>query len=58
MIAGSIIASIENAPDATQLGAERAEDDKEEVEADYSEEAAYLNGKKLVSLLFVGITAY
>jgi hypothetical protein len=52
MIAGSIIASIESAPDATQLGAEKTEDDKEEAEADYSEEAAYMNGKTLVCLLF------
>lgn len=42
MIAGAIIASIDEADDAAKLGADK----KEEAEdADFSEEAAYMNGK-------------
>ncbi|KAJ9126445.1 hypothetical protein QFC24_002188 [Naganishia onofrii] len=58
MIAGSIIASIESAPDATQLGAEKTEDDKEEAEADYSEEAAYMNGEYKMILRLMSVLTH
>lgn len=41
MIAGSIIASIDEAADAAQLGADKKEESED---ADFSEEAAYMNG--------------
>lgn len=41
MIAGAIIASIDEATDAAQLGADKKEESED---ADFSEEAAYMNG--------------
>ncbi|KAJ9118293.1 hypothetical protein QFC22_004204 [Naganishia vaughanmartiniae] len=58
MIAGSIIASIENAPDAAQLGAEKTDDDDKEAEADYSEEAAYMNGEYKMILRLMSVLTH
>lgn len=48
MIAGAIIASIDEATDATQLGADKAEETED---TDFSEEAAYMNGMSFNHLM-------